>query len=84
MKIDYKDIKFKRGDLLIIDTEEIECQVIEKVIEAGGVIMAFNSSREIRKIMCKPIAKGLLIEGKEKILLVPREEMEYTRYDMKF
>lgn len=75
----------KPGDLLIIFTGREEYrEVIHRAIEKDVAIYAVSPCREIEEVIEKPIEHGVLFEGKTKLILIPRKEMEYVSYSVKF
>ena len=79
----HAEVRFKRGDLLIIpENHSLPSIIIEKAIENNVPVFALNPSKELRKILESPIKNGLLFTGQTRILLIPRREMEYVAYSI--
>ncbi|MCH5233234.1 MAG: hypothetical protein J1E78_06295 [Muribaculaceae bacterium] len=78
--------KFNKGDILILPepAPEMPQEIIMSAIETGVTVYALKPSASEEAIIRKPIAKGLLLTGKNKLILIPRQEMEYVDYDVKF
>lgn len=77
------DFEFKHGDLLIIENAEIDKSVIEQAIKKGVPMMTFNPSMSLRNEIGKTRERGLLFSGRKMQILIPREEMAFTTYDIK-
>lgn len=77
-----KDVKPQ--DLVIIEGEEPDEKEIRDVLSKQAPVMAINPSKKIREILLKPLDKGVLFIGKTKILLIPRREMSYVSYLLRF
>lgn len=74
-------LTFKPGDLLIIPKGvDPEATLINMAIENNVPVFALNPGIQLRNILKLPIKKGVLFTGKTKMLLIPREEMEYLSY----
>lgn len=79
------DISFKQGDLVLLPpNEDVEKSFIKKVVESGIPVFARYPSPRTRKLLEEPLDRGLLFTGKTKILLIPRKEMHYISYDIKW
>ena len=74
--------KFQPGDLLVIE-REVSGETINEAIEKETPVIAYDPAPVLRKIMETPINRGLLLQGKKTIILIPRKEMAYTSYIMK-
>lgn len=73
---------FGKGDLLIMEGETENPESLKKAIAAGTAVFAVNPRREIRAIIDNPIERGLLLRGKHRMILIPRQEMAYVAYDI--
>ena len=71
---------FLKNDLLITGGPAGKVDALGNAINYHIPIFAVNPSSEIRKFMEKPLEKGLLLNDKNEIILIPREEMEYLNY----
>ena len=47
-------------------------------------VIAFDAPEQLRKELCRERERGLVFEGKRVIVSVPRREMAFVKYDMKF
>lgn len=74
--------EFLSGDLLITSQSELKVEIIENALESYVTVFAINPGSEERNLLENPIKRGLLLNGKKKIILIPRKEMEYVAYDM--
>lgn len=79
---DTTGIHFNKGDLLIISGSDLKSSVVEKAIDSNAAVFAIHPTIEIREILERPIPNGLLLNGKRRIILIPREEMAYVSYDI--
>ena len=78
-------ITFKPGDLLILlPNGNVDLSVIEKAIGSQIPVLAFNPSPEMRELLEKPIENGVLFNGISKILLIPRSELHYVSYEIRW
>ena len=78
-------ITFKPHDLLIIPSGvEANLDVLKKALENRIPVFAVNPVAEVRKFLEIPQENGLLFRGKSKMILVPRKEMKYLAYDIKW
>lgn len=75
---DINDFKFEKGSLLILSRLSFSNLDLRNDIP----LFALNPSPIIRKILETPISNGLLLNDKKKMILIPRKEMEYVRYDI--
>ena len=66
----------KKGDM----TEE---KIIEMVGE-GLSALVFNPSKNLVKKITTVVSRGMIMEGKRVLLVVPRNEMSLVSYKMKF
>lgn len=80
--IDEKELK--PGDLLILTDKPPQLDIVKNALMSKAAVLALNPDNELRNILTTPLPKGLLLEDKDKILLIPRDEMEYIAYDIRF
>ncbi|MCH5235942.1 MAG: hypothetical protein J1E16_11675 [Muribaculaceae bacterium] len=79
------NISFKEGDLLILPPGIAKGnEIVEKAIELNVPVFAINPSTEVRNLLEFPIKNGVLFTGVSKILLIPRQQMEYVAYYISF
>lgn len=89
LDISWKDLKkfshidFMEGDLLIVDSDEISVSFVSEAISCNVPVFAINPSREVRGLLETPLEKGLLLEDKKTMILIPRQEMQYVSYEMR-
>lgn len=74
--------KFGKDDLLIVSGRVIPLEIIDNAISKHASILALNPDMDLRTSLEKPRQKGLLFSGKNRILLIPRQEMYYIAYDI--
>ena len=79
-----KKIKFREGDLIVVHDSGLTLETLSEAIDSGASVLALSPSPEISDFLSKPLTKGLLLRAKEKILLIPRQEMEYVAYKIAF
>lgn len=93
-----KKVKFLPGDMIILNARQnwkkseketdFGTEVIKNKIEAAigerKAILCLNPTSDLRVTLEKPIKKGVLFTSPDLLLLIPRDEMEYVAYDMKF
>lgn len=73
-------INSAENDLLVLNHSGMAFELLEEAISCGARILAYGPSEELRRFLLKPLKKGLAIDWKTKVLLIPRNEMEYLRY----
>lgn len=57
---------------------------IAAALAAGAAVMAPDPSPEVRKTLTEEVRRGVVFEGSEIIVAIPREEMAKVIYSMKF
>ena len=72
------------GDLLCLHGHKPGCSVTEELLSRGVAVIAFDPSPSIRETLEKPMSHGLLFSGKRIVITIPRREMAYVDYSMKF
>lgn len=72
------------GDLLCLDQSSLPATMLSDLIEKGVSILVFNPDVTIRESLKTPLERGVFFEGKNICLLIPRREMAYVAYSMKF
>ena len=84
-----KDFKFRDYDLFICDETSSSGRVpnqrtemMQTAVENGIPVFVINPDSKERDFLDKPIERGLLLKGKKRIILIPREEMAYVAYDI--
>lgn len=92
LHLKYKDLskgnpsELKEGDLLILaGTGENKTSIeisVKNAVNHKVPVFALNPTPFTKEILEKPLQKGLLLNGGNRILMVPREEMEYVSYDI--
>lgn len=74
---------FKEGDTLILTPNgSIDTEVIKKALEHKVPVYAVNPSAEERKLLETPLSHGVLFNAPSKLLLIPRQKMEYVAYSI--
>lgn len=79
-----KDKDFRKNDLLIINGSDLSQENLIPDIKAGIPVFAINPSNQLKSLMSIPLERGLYLEGNRRLLLVPRQEMAYTTYQINF
>ena len=87
---DLINFKFQNSDLLILTPSanlhlppSFHAAITSPSGDLESVsIFAMNPSPEIRRYLEIPVPKGLLLNGKRNMILVPRPGMEYVAYDI--
>ena len=74
--------KFREGDILIIQSDSFDEGILREAINEKCPVFAFTPGYELRKELKKPLSRGVLFNWKDKMLLIPRQEMEYLSYDV--
>ena len=77
-----KPKEFKTGDILIISSQDCNSELIDKAEKTLTPILALHAGPRLNETLCRPLEKGLLLRGRKKILLIPREEMDYVSYEI--
>ena len=76
---------FSEGDLLIIDNACHDSGLFSLVEEAIGKdvpVYMINPSTEEREFLEQPRPTGLLLDDRNKIIMIPRSQMAYLAYHM--
>lgn len=76
-----KNFSFLSGDFLVLDSD-CDPGTVRETIDKKIPILALSPSSGLRNILCQPLKKGLLLKSPGKIILIPRDEMEYLTYDI--
>lgn len=90
IKSEYKEIgsnenhKFGKDDLLIIGDDKVSQGLLNDAIEAGAAIYTLNYRIDLKKAIGRDPEKGLLLRGTYRNLFIPRKEMEFVEYEIKF
>lgn len=78
-------ITFKEGDLLLLSNSVKEdSNLINKAIGENVPVYSILPGLECRKVIETPIDRGVLFNGNSELLLIPRKEMEYVSYTIRF
>ena len=76
-------VKFREGDFLIMGGKVTPSLFIEEAIKKRIPVFAINIDQKSREILERPLDRGLLLTDKNKLILIPREEMAYVAYNIK-
>ena len=76
-----KDYEFQEGDLFIIE-KEVKAELLRRAIQDKTPVLAINPDTQARDILKTPMERGLLLNDKNMIILIPRQEMAYISYDI--
>ena len=82
--ISAKEGRWKDSDILIVNGEDGSYKLIKGALEAGIPVLAIQPDTRLRRRLEEPIAKGLALYSKNKILIVPRDAMAFTSYQIDF
>ena len=74
----------QKDDLVIISNIKTTSEALKKSLGDKTPIIAISPSPEIRNFMMQPLSHGLLLTGSDIMILIPRPEMHYVSYSMKF
>lgn len=80
----YQEGKENYSELKKETTNSFYQDLINKVFESGIPLLAIKPGNELRTSLQASRPFGLLLEDKSKILLIPRKEMAFTAYLIKF
>lgn len=84
--VDYKILgqtsAIEKGDLLVV-FERLNTELLKEAVSKTVPLVLFHPGSESRRLMENPIENGLLINGKNIMILVPRPEMNYVAYKMR-
>lgn len=83
-----QQFQFREGDLLILEGSTLKnipglLELLENAKDKGVPIFALQPETEVREKLEAPISRGLLLNGGKKMILIPRQEMEFVAYDIK-
>ena len=75
--------QFGPKDLIVAESLQPSADM-PNAIREGASILALNPPRELRNLLSEPLERGLLFSGKNRMLLIPSDRMEYVAYDILF
>lgn len=90
LKLDYRQADDSEGflfhekDFLYLDGGGLSESFIKRGLDSGVAIFAINPDDVVKRILKRPLERGLLFEGGDKMLLIPSDRMEYVAYDILF
>lgn len=70
--------------LLVITPAITSPKIVSNAINHGYALIAFDPSEKVKDEILKPLIHGVLFHGTRIFVLIPREEMEYVDYTIKF
>lgn len=74
----------RKGDFLV-STEGVTGQdILSTYLDAGVPVMAIEPDPETARLLYKACKKGLIFHGTRLIVAIPRQEMAFVAYTMKF
>lgn len=82
VKLETSDFKWHEGDLLIVDGDTGNPSRIAEAIYKSVPIFAVAPGDTVKGLLQQPIDRGLLLEDKNSMILIPRREMQYVAYDI--
>lgn len=74
----------QQGDFLVTTPGQPASDEIIKFMEAGIPVMAISPDPETISLLYKSCKKGLILHGTRIIVAIPRQEMAFVSYTMKF
>lgn len=77
------ELKLQSGDLMISSSGHVPDNILSLAFSEKIPVLVYKPDKTTALRLEQPIERGVLFVGKNKILLIPREEMEYLRYDIK-
>lgn len=72
------------GDMLVATPGNPDATELAARIKAGTAVFAIAPSEQCVETICKACKRGLVFHGVRLLLAVPREEMAFVGYTMKF
>lgn len=79
-----KDFHTHKNDLLVSFGDPLSESCLTEALEEGCTVAVFNPDEKTRQILRIPLERGLLLEGTRILILIPRKEMAYVCYNIKF
>lgn len=74
--------EFNTGDLLILHTSMISLSKVKEALESEVAVLASDPTPDLRELLETPLERGLLLADRRVLLLIPRSQMHYIRYDI--
>ena len=71
-------------DLLVISGEFPSAETISRTLDRGTAIVGIDPGFHLRSALETPRPRGLLMTGNHIVIAIPRKEMAFTSYTMKF
>ena len=80
-----KKFQFEKTDLVLINNQSgsqpsNDKQVLHQAIGQGAAIFVIKPAKEEREVLETPLNNGLLLNDKDRLILIPRQEMAYVAY----
>lgn len=73
--------ELKKTDLLVLSGESSRIEsLITEAVKCGAAVVAFDPPCHMSDLLKKSMDRGLLMNGENMIILVPRKEMAFTHY----
>lgn len=77
------NLTLKAGDFLIIPRgATVTREILDEAVEKNVALLAIKPSTELREMLTAPLEYGVLFEGENRILLIPRKETQYVSYSI--
>ena len=73
---------FSEGDVLVTEGSAGTENLVNKALDSSIAVLALRPDGKVRALMRKPLERGLLLEDKALMILIPRSEMAYVAYDI--
>lgn len=73
-----------KGDFLVTVSGTTDAEYISKLLEHGGSVMAVSPDSETVSALYQGCKRGLILHGTRIVIAIPRQEMAFVSYPMKF
>lgn len=71
------------GKSLVIVKGTADFNFLKDCLKNNSSILALNPDNNMRNFMKSPLERGLLLEDRNMMILIPRDEMAYIAYDIR-
>lgn len=77
---DDSELQLNGSDLLITERETLNQNIFKKATDNSTPVFALDPGEKTRTLLEKPLSRGLLLNDRHRVLLIPRQEMAYLAY----
>ena len=73
---------FNQGDIFLTTGDEADISSLNKALNDGAAVFSLHPGKTTRNLLEKPMERGLLLNGRRRMILIPRPEMAYVAYSI--